>query len=568
MNKVHNLIEFVQRRVNSFIFRCLMAVYGIFLVFTYENVMPTWIYIIVSLIYPFASLYLRRYDKIRLFCDFLYVFMIIYLKPTLNIDIYFFLILPVINNVNFTGNKRNYYLLYGGSFILLFCVSYLYYEKYIIFPYLPPIIFLMCINIYTDQRAKYRRFIDNLSMKIDDFYTNPEMITKPHEVYKGVIYETNQFLKDDIIDSIVCITKIPERDNYLMVNASKFIWEYSFPQESQLNSMDKRVIARDIPIILDDIEYRRNYLYYMKTSEIEYIFFLNLKKGLPFYYQFISGYLLFVPFFRKYSKLLLSQKRIAEVEKERRKELSNKVRFVHHSTTTMHFIRNRLSPLSNLAAIVERIIDSIPLEYRDLIQAEIKNSQNDLKSLEKKADYLLDKDNNPISFTNVKPFSIASFFAILKKTWNEYFPERKIIVINNNKIDINDSSLKIETNIDGVEIVFTDWIRNMSKYSMDMESVYLNFIVEESKIHIKFSNSHELSQEDQLSLKNAIVSNDRTEISRRKTHGIYNMKQITNTLDISLDLNFRSEIKDKEYKMIDFSMYFKVILYENQDINN
>ncbi|MDR2994437.1 MAG: hypothetical protein LBV11_11570, partial [Bacillus cereus] len=495
MNKAKNLIEFYQKKINSFIFRGLLSLYSIYLIYTYDDIIPGWICITIALLYPIIVFgFLSQHTKLRLFVDFIFIFLIISYKPILNVDAYFFTLLPIINNVNFTGRKRSYFLLYGMTILLIMATSYISYQKLIYIQYIPPLLFLILINAYTDTRAKYKYFIERLVGQVDEFYTNSEMISKPYEVYKGVIDEINLFFKKEIVDSIICFTRLTEYNKYVMVNASKTIIEYSFAKTDELDDIEEKIVKTNIEIIVNGNSYKRNYVYFLSILSTEYLFILNLKRPFPFYYNLISGDLLFFQFFKKYSKLLLSEKKMMDIERNRKKELSNIVKFAHNSATTMHFIRNRFSSPSNLAAIIKRIITEIPTKYRVLVEKEIKTTEHELESLKRKAEYLLNKDNNPISMSNSEYLDVVQVFSLLRKNWNFYFPNLSIGVKNNLNVDILDNSLRIKTNVDGFELILTDWISNMKKYSMNEKYLSLDFIMESDMLVLRFTNAHNLSK--------------------------------------------------------------------------
>ncbi|MDR2993261.1 MAG: hypothetical protein LBV11_05420, partial [Bacillus cereus] len=60
-----------------------------------------------------------------------------------------------------------------------------------------------------------------------------------------------------------------------------------------------------------------------------------------------------------------------------------------------------------------------------------------------------------------------------------------------------------------------------------------------------------------LSLKRAINTDDRTEIERRKTHGIYSIKQIAIPLKITTYLDDEVTSNDDKIKLLNFHIILK-----------
>ena len=214
-------------------------------------------------------------------------------------------------------------------------------------------------------------------------------------------------------------------------------------------------------------------------------------------------------------------------------DIRNKARFVEQSVRTMHFLRNSLSAYKNLTQQIDAKQSCKSEEMRRKIDSLIiknnKCAKNELEKITKRADFLLEKDKNPFEIEELKPYSFIDIFTELRNVWNESFSD-EIIEIEN--IDVERcEKYKINSNFEGLDILFSDWISNMSKYKNDC--VWCNVSVKENNLIIKFENDYTCTEDKITQLISDLNEEDRRLITRRTTQGIYLIKKAITELNIN-----------------------------------
>ena len=101
------IIDTVQRKINSILFRFVIISYSIYILAICNNCFKYIIYIPVLLLYIFIYFKLQNLSKLRIINDFLFICIIVYGKNPFAIINYTFIILPIINTINFSGDKQS-----------------------------------------------------------------------------------------------------------------------------------------------------------------------------------------------------------------------------------------------------------------------------------------------------------------------------------------------------------------------------------------------------------------------------------------------------------------------------
>lgn len=562
--KITELIDLIQRRINSVLFRIVLSCYAIFIVIIEENIFNNWLYGIVISTYFVLYIILLKKPVLRLTNDFLFIGLILVGKNPNESYNYLLMLLPIINSINFSGDKKSP-LLYVYSFILyitLICqfkqshteLSNLTNIKYII-----PILFLWVINIYTTLRVKIRNFRESLNDVVDSFYLKKEYIKRPHKIYNEIIEAIHKHLNKELIISLYCFTPLNGNENKLIiVNGSSFLWKYEFKNKDILKKLREKKILVNEEILIEEQPNNLNLILYSQVEDQEYFFVFITNSNVPIYYMIIGFFRTLAPAFSKISKVLLSEKRLQEVRNEELQRLTESSLYVNRANKTMHFIRNRLSPFSNLLKMLDNL-ETVPTEkskaFEELLKGEKERTKIELKNIVNRANDMLEKSNNPFIYTTVVPISIQRIYTILKRIFAIYFPE---IVIT---INITPDGIKRYSNLneEGFEIFLSDWINNMKKYKKSHVSSH--FHLENELLSISFKNDHNNTPDEINKMIDDLTSNDRNEIMKRTTHGLFTIKS---TLE---DMKVPFEIKNEtEQNEIIFTLNLKTFEYESSSI--
>lgn len=561
--KIFELIDYIQRRINSILFRIILITFSILILSIYDGLFSKVYYSIGIVLYFLIYISLLKHHKLRLFNDLIFMIFILIGKNPNEILLFTFLILPAINSINFSGNRRSL-LLYLYLFIIydiLLCFYNHRFEIDFVYDNIIPLyglIFIWLIDLYTSLRIKIRDFRETINEVVESFYLDKETIKKPHKIYKTLIETINKKIKKELIEDLFCFTvNLTNERKLIIVNGSKFIWEYEFLDEKIVEKIASKKYILNTPLLIDNERYEKNLIILIEIEGYEYIFVFITKIEIPLYYLLIGFFRSITPALSKISKILLSEKRLQEVRNDELLKLTERRQYVNRATKTMHFIRNRLGPIANLIKMVENS-DSIPsdksLDFKLYLKNEADRAKIELSNITERANYLLEKSNNPFNFSITSRYSIEKIFSTLKRNFLSYFPS--------DEIKITDNSLKekkhISINEEGFELFLSDWLNNVKKYKKANSSVEI--IIENQEIKIIFKNDFLSSITEIKRMITDLMSNDRNEIMKRTTHGLF---QIKTTLE-DMQIPFIVSLNDDKSFVI-FEITLKIL--ENEDSN-
>lgn len=541
----YRFIDILQRRINSVLFRLIIILYSIFLLIVHKNEFSFFIYLISFFLYFGFYLNCLKLPILRLFNDFIFISIILIGKDPNEVLNFIFLMLPIINSINFSGRKKSM-LVYIFTIIIYLSFSCYYNKKYdieFIFNRLTPlvsIVFLWLINYYTSLRNKIRIFREDLNDVVDNFYIQKEFIKKPHKIYKELIKVIQENIKSDLIEEIICFT-VTKNDRLVMLNGSSFIWSFHFKHDNILDKIRTQGILLNQVLFIENRRQTYNLTLYKKVEEDEYVYVFITKKTIPFYYVAIGFFRTLEPPLSKISSVFSSEKKLQELKYNEIRKLSERSQYVSRANKTMHYMRNRLGPFSNLLKMLDTF-DTIPQEkhqeFKELLLREKDRAQIELKNITERANDMLEKSNNPFVYDTLLLFSIEKIFTILKRNWTSFFPNLMVT------LDIKSFGTKrhILINEEGFELFLSDWLNNMAKYKKN--AVDCIFQVDENDLTITFINDHKESDEDINQIITDLMSSNRNEIMKRTTHGLSIIKS---TLQ---DMNIDFHIAENEKKQL------------------
>lgn len=561
--KIHELIDFLQRKINSILFRFVLISYSISLLFLFENYFDTYLYVILILVYMSSYFLCLKYQKLRLINDIGFMILITLGKNPNEVLIFIFLLLPIVNSINFSGVKKSP-LLYIYTFITYLLLSCFFAHNYnldfLISNYTPIIslFFLWIIDQYTSLRTKIRDFRESLNEVVDNFYTNKEVIKKPHKIYNLLINVINTKIKKDYIKELYCFTTINDKSNLVVVNGTNFIWNYEFKDNEFLRKLrEKRQFVLNTPLTIDSDNKSNNISILIEIEDYEYIFVFVTSLTIPIYYLIIGLFRLLEPALSKMANILLSEKRLQELKTDELVKISERRLYVIRANKTMHYIRNRLGPITNLISLIEKI-NTVPKnkkeEFDQIFKSEKDRTKIELKDITERANYLLEKSNNPFNFNVKTKFSIRGTFSVFKRNFFSYFPENEIKVTDG----YDHEGKFVLLNEEGFEIFLSDWLNNIRKYKK--ANVYTEFNITENELIIKFSNDFTNTVASINKMIADLMSNDRNEIMQRTTHGLYQIKTTLEEMQIPFTISLSP---NKEL----ITLVLTIKIYQNEDSN-
>lgn len=550
-------INYIQKRFNSILFRLTCIIYAVIIVNISTNSFPQWVYYVGIIIYIITYFNLRKYSHCRLLADFGFIIFTLYGKD-ININFcYIFTLLPIINSINYSGKSKSFILLYLGT-----CISIAILKGTInIHDFIAPII-LLFIDIYSWKKRKTNDILYELTEHVDAFFTQSNVIQKPHQIYESIILEINTFFKGSYINSIYCY--VLKEDNMLwLINSSEFIWDRTLKLE--IEQIDLLCQNKQLNIIDKD---NQRLFYLIEVDAVKYVFVCNTNKNLPLYYQIIGVDYIFIAVFSKIANLLNYEYRVFEYKNKTFDDMREKQSYVNVAVKIMHYIRNKLTPLTNIVEYYsneEKISSEVKAKMANKIRREIKQSNKDLHEIVETANYMLEKSNNPFDALEIREISIKKLFVILSEIDERLLSG--IVTINKNIVDVEDKFV-VRTSLTETKILFADWINNMRKYKKDKFKIC--FSIEGEYIRIDFYNDYTISHNECEMLIKDINNNQKDAVLQRKTHGIYQIKSIAQSLDLELKASKEKE-EDKDKKDIIHYLRLSInykIFNKNEDTSN
>lgn len=564
MTNINRIFLSINRAVRSIIYRLILLVYGIILALLFPT-LSSYAYIIIFCLYIIYILYLIKSHInaiIRSIVDLIFIAICLYGKPADNISAIAMLFLPVANAINHTGKGKHPYVYLLGLVAIYMSMLLVGDCDHLILQITYALIAFSAF--WAIQWLTKRHWIQNnsealLKDTIEDFYIQG---IKPGKVYEKIgqifIAEKIHFL------DMFCFISHDDFSSMFVVNGSRFVYNYSIEIDKiQLSEIHKKTMCKDISLIVDGNLYNNNIVIVEPASSFKdnidntsYMFVLcfeNKALGAFVLLDNISREL------KRFSQYLYAERIVRLRKKENFEKIKDKGRFVDSAINTMHFIKNRLSSLQTLTDVVNDMNPTnINEGYIEVAKEAALRSSIDIESILQKAKYLLNKENNPFHYQPTETCKTRRMFATLRQVWENILLNSNISVSNIEQI--NNDSYHIKTNMEGVEILFSDIIGNMSKYQKSNSSC--NCTCDNEFLTIVFKNDF-ADKESVLSLVKTYNQKDKEEIIKRKTYGVSNVKSFVSDMDIIL---FSSIETESDTELFTITLKFKLI--KNESSNN
>lgn len=522
-----NSFQLYTRKFNyQIISKLLLAVFGSVIV-GIGSLALTWIiYLAVIFLYITTSLIYLRKQKFREFShleDMFFVLLLLFGAPLDNYVNFAFLLFPLVSRGAYIDRFT-----YDRCFILEYIVLYVivnlstgvhemgyYYHQIVV------IGMFTFLNIMYVQRMKYdEKRIQMLDIADDYFIAQ----NKSYEVYKKIIeYLVGQGVH---ATSISCLESDWQMRRFHLINSSYLVstWHLKL-NRSDINYLKKGMVASNVDFILDEKKQERNDVYCVAQTNT------NVSK----YFYFVITYrrdeinlkdLNLEPLFLRMARLISFERIIRSKRDKTIQDMLQKSRFVNGATNVMHFLKNRLTPLQTLVDLAKNEGGVKQLEnYDGLLKDTAYSAQKEIDAILEKAEYLLNKQNNPFVFSK-EDCDAHNIFVVLSSIWTTLLPNTAIMCV-----DMGEESDDIyESNIEGLEILFSDIVGNMRKYSKNVQRCSFRE-GGDSVLIVTFENDFGNKRDTQL-LINDINNPNKDAVIYRTSYGIANIRAITDNLGI------------------------------------
>lgn len=375
------------------------------------------------------------------------------------------------------------------------------------------------------EKQKIEEMIDDLFLKVG---------SKPYQLYQNLIQMLKKASYKIFIDDIYCFRW--SKGHFYIVNGTKFVWSYKILESDvALKKIFESEVYQNFKIEIGG--YKEDNLCFVvhpNMDECVYLYVLIYDRK-----SFIENYYvqrLLRQFFYRISRIQEADWNFKSQQIEELSALGKKMNYVNASMNTLHFIRNKLSPLKNYLAMYDDYINSDEIRQKKIkpfLDAELKNMRDSFRMINKRADKLLEEQQNPFVYSSTKKYGLQQLFSEIKKVWQSYgLNEDNIVVSLQKKIEGKHKS--VFYNIEGLILVLDNWISNIVEHGC--QSYGFEIIEEDLDVLVLFSNLHKMKKHECEHLITIFNNNDRLEINKRNYHGLQVIKEVLTQMNIDSEL--------------------------------
>lgn len=522
-----NSFQLYTRKLNyQILSKLLLAIFGCIIVCIGNLAWTGMIYIAVILLYLTTTLFFLRKLKFREQShleDMCFVLLLLFGAPLDNYVNFAFLLYPLVSRGvyidRFTYDK--FFIIEYIALLIIVNLSTGMHEMQYYYHQIIVIIMFALLNRMYVQRMKYdEKRIQMLDIADNYFIAQ----NKSYEVYKKIIdYLVNQGVR---ATSITCLESDKQMRKFHLVNSSYLVstWHLK-PNRNDLNYLQRGLVASNVDFVLDGKKQDKNDVYCIaqaNTNSTKFFFFvityrkdvINLKD------------LNLEPLFLRMARLISFERIIRRKRDVTIQDMLQKSRFVNGATNVMHFLKNRLTPLQTLVDLAKNEGGVKQLEnYDGLLLETAHSAQKEIDSILEKAEYLLNKQNNPFVFSK-EDCDAHNIFEILSSIWSNLLPISAKMCVEMGE----EANAIYESNNEGLEILFSDIVGNMSKYSKNIQRCSFKE-GRDSVLTLTFENDFGNKRDTQL-LINDINNPNKDAVIYRTSYGIANIRAITDNLTI------------------------------------
>ncbi len=506
--------------IQSVSYRVVLVIIAIFSILKYSGPFPILLYIGACVLYIGVYIILKRNEKslLRMVWDFAFINFIVWGRDYQEPTMFFLILLPMINAVNFSGSDRH------SLVLLLLTLGTMVFHKGMLEPWMFfPVTSLYILCLLSLIRNRERTLDIVITSKIDEYFLSPVKL-KSFEIYQSIINDLNVYFRTTDRNRIRRIRVYSLKgDTMWLVNASTFMWE----RIVKLNTNDLELL-KNKKRISQTRDGGVSFFYYVPKYEIEYVFVCDVQSDDSFLFHFWGFDTVLTRTFSKMSMLLNTEYRIAQRRDEKFNEIKDRVRYVNQAVRVMHFIRNKMTPLANVIAY-HKMEDSLnPIlknTMRKTFNKEVVRADNDLRDILKYADFLLDESNNPFGELRIEEIPISKIFILLSELAQSQL-DLEVSADANITSKTKENERVVHFNITNCKIMFTDWIANMRKKSTSTNIISLS--MENDFLLVHFENTYSEADGYIQRLIRDINSTAKDAVLEGKNygHGIYYIKEI------------------------------------------
>lgn len=519
------------------LYKFVLLLFTVYIGITYAHLFPIYTYIVgvicYLLYYIVAFKTITKYSHIA---DLGLIVLFLLGKHLNSFGFGLYLLLPIICRGTYTNKSNNdsfFYIEYVLALLIL-CIFPEFDGLKGMIHLIIPVSFVMLINFCYFKRWDIDEMDADLLDLVDNYYISD---LQSYQVYRGAIKLLNkQGIK---ISNIVCFIADKDYNKLHLVNSSSLIFRFEYNLKNNIKERLRLFdYAHNGDYTIDGIKKMQNITFAVKQESVKvnfvyllFVVFFNDDKP-NILDRRIDG---LHRFFSRMSKVILFERELRLRRTDEIQNLQQKSRFVNASINTMHFIKNRMTPFQTLLDYLknEGNIQELPA-YSKLLTNVRKSCDREMKAILERAAYLLDKGNNPFKFQVLSDVDSRNVFTLLRTIWTDTFVEEFDKLTTTGR-----ESANVSINLEGLDILFSDIIGNIHKYSVMKRSCMFN--VQNEMLVITFQNDFK-NLRDVETLVSYMNGDEKDEVQFRITHGTPLIKQNCKDQNITI----RSSIVNDE----------------------
>lgn len=554
-------IDYDIRKVNSLFLRIVLILVLVFIQFYNTNYFDKNVYTLTGFLYALLLILNIIFvgpkfkGLIRLILDLFIICVFLYHKD-LNHILNFLPFVLLLYNVQSHSNKNGKFYV----FIILLHLTVFFVDdfNFNLTHHIIPVIFYLFIFIIS-LRKVFSGINEEIVLLVGDLFIESVNENNSHKILRNVINKINDS-KVKILNQIDEIFLfVNYNGKFVLIKGSKFVINNEIIssqgfEEIIVNENDskRKKIIKD-NVIVDGVKYENCFWLNHKVLDKQYYFLVSLKRESVFSESLVLS---FRPIFEYIARIYFISNSLIELNNSNLKIIKQKIAYVFDAQNALHFVKNKLSPITSTIGLMDRYFKQkdLSFEQKEYIKKRLLENNNnaEIKTIIKKAEVLIKGVDNILDEKD-NVVSLKSFIDELRKNWFFHFNS-----IDGVKIEIeNITSIKVLINQMMFDFVFTDIIENINKYG-DSKQKNVVMTMDEEFIRILFSNKildYEKCKQDLDEIVTLYNLRDNDEIYSRKTHGLnfvrrlLRRKNIENKIFVDkMNLTFSHEIKIKKFK--------------------
>jgi hypothetical protein len=543
--------DLLLRKLISIFYRILLVGFSITVLIRNPNIFSWYYYAGIIVIYIIVYFLLFNKDGffafLRLVVDFLFIFLALYKKDINNFHSMTLIFLPLINSVNHSSNTRSKFspfALYVFTFFLLFFLREF---KFV----LGDIVALMSIwiaNIFLYARHYLVRIFNSIDEIISEFYQEKIELGQQYKLLRSIRDVLNKNRKlFFLIHRPSHITIFSYRaGKFSVVTSTHFFTKYKFIDEanfiSEISTKDR---LRNVKLSFDNGQNAPNIVYKVVSDDVTYFYIVSIFQNNELFIKELVSDKIYSQIFQKITTVLQVERSIALEKKEYLYGIKKKMVFVDSTIKSIHFLNNRLTPISTYFDLLKLCETETNVAKRDqlllLLETEKKNAMNNLDPIIGRMKAQLDKSNNPYIITSIENIGVQKLYSIIRKSWEDSSFSQDDI-----GIDCSPSFLAREMllNIDSFEFLIDEILNNVIKHSSNLKKLIIK--EEGDELCISFVNDIKQYNKNVDWLTKVIQyfnADDINEIIRKTSYGLTFMKDSLKQMNLSHEMRISEDKK-------------------------